>query len=75
MSYENLPFVWTAEVFGTGDAAMDVEHQGLFAAIDALNAERTAESFESLAGLVITHFADEEKSENLSAGHLVSFES
>ena len=33
---------------------------GLFAAIDQLDRERTAASFESLAGLVIKHFEDEE---------------
>lgn len=34
---------------------------GLFTAIDAVEAERTVESFERLAGLVVQHFADEEQ--------------
>lgn len=72
MSYETLPFIWTAEVFGTNNAQMDEEHAGLFTAIDILDSERTVESFESLAGLVIAHFADEEKACGLSAAHLVS---
>ncbi len=42
---------------------------GLFAAIDKLDQERTAASFESLAGLVITHFKDEEAEAELSAAH------
>ncbi len=61
MAYDNLPFQWTKETFGTNNAEMDVEHQGLFTAIDALDKERTTASFEALAGLVIKHFADEEK--------------
>jgi hypothetical protein len=43
---------------------------GLFEAIDRLAAERTAASFESLAGLVIKHFSDEEAL-GLSESHLV----
>ena len=43
---------------------------GLFEAIDLLAAERTAASFESLAGLVIKHFSDEEAL-GLSESHLV----
>jgi hemerythrin len=63
-------FKWTAEVFGTNNAHMDEEHQGLFTAIDALDVARSAESFEALAGLVITHFADEEKEMTLPEEHL-----
>eukprot|EP01039_Chlorochromonas_danica_P009648 gene9648-10667_t len=70
MSFDSLPFVWTAEVFGTNHAQMDEEHAGLFAAIDKLDAERTPAAFESLAGLVITHFADEEAAAPLPPGHL-----
>lgn len=44
---------------------------GLFAAIDALDAQRTTESFEALAGLVIQHFKDEEAECNLSDAHKV----
>lgn len=69
MSFDSLPFVWTAETFGTNNAHMDEEHKGLFAAIDKLDAERTVGAFESLAGLVITHFKDEEAENNLSEGH------
>ena len=43
---------------------------GLFAGIDALAAQKTAASFEALAGLVIKHFADEEKVKALPAAHL-----
>ena len=42
---------------------------GLFAAIDQLDAERTAASFESLAGLVIKHFQDEDDQCSLSDAH------
>lgn len=42
---------------------------GLFAGIDALNAERTLASYEALVGKVLTHFADEEKL-GLSDAHL-----
>jgi len=42
---------------------------GLFVAIDRVAAERTVQSFEDLAGLVIAHFADEEKI-GLPEGHL-----
>ena len=44
-------------------------HVGLFDAIDALDAARTTESFEALAGLVIKHFADEEAECELSDAH------
>jgi hemerythrin len=43
---------------------------GLFTAIDALDAARTTESFEALAGLVIAHFRDEEAEHQLSEEHL-----
>ncbi len=60
MAFDGLDFRWTAEVFGTHNDHMDEEHRGLFTAIDALDRERTAASFEHLAGLVIQHFKDEE---------------
>ncbi len=44
---------------------------GLFTAIDTLAAQKTTAAFESLAGLVIAHFADEEKVKTLPAAHLV----
>ncbi len=59
--YDSLPFVWTADVFGTNDAKMDEEHAGLFTAIDKLDADRNLAAFEALAGLVVQHFEDEEK--------------
>jgi hemerythrin-like metal-binding protein len=64
-----LDFKWTADVFGTGNGHMDEEHVGLFNAIDALAEAKTPESFEAMAGLVIAHFADEEKECNLSDAH------
>ena len=60
MAFDKLDFKWTAEVFGTKESKMDTEHAGLFAAIDKVEAEKTAASFEALAGLVIQHFKDEE---------------
>lgn len=71
MSFDNLEFKWSPAVFGTNVPHMDEEHAGLFAAIDALDAQRTTASFESLAGLVIKHFADEEAECNLSDAHKV----
>lgn len=96
--YDSLPFVWTADVFGTNHAEMDEEHRGelehyswmtwslvntglvayvwtrpptgLFTGIDKLDRERTAASFEELAGLVIKHFQDEEAAASLPEGHL-----
>jgi hypothetical protein len=68
----STPFVWTAEVFGTDNAQMDEEHAGLFTAIDKLDAERSLAAFESLAGLVVQHFQDEEALGSLSDAHKVS---
>lgn len=73
MSFDNLEFKWTAGVFGTNVPHMDDEHAGLFAAIDRLDAERTLEAYESLAGLVIQHFQDEEAECGLSDSHKVSY--
>ena len=73
MSFDNLEFKWTAPVFGTNVPHMDEEHAGLFTAIDRLDAERTLESYESLAGLVIQHFQDEEAECGLSDSHKVSY--
>lgn len=70
-AYDSLPFVWTETNFGTHNAHMDEEHRGLFVAMDKLDQERTLASYESLAGLVIQHFKDEEEL-GLSEGHKVS---
>jgi hypothetical protein len=72
MAFDGLEFKWTAGVFGTNNAHMDDEHAGLFTAIDRLDAERTLEAYESLAGLVIQHFKDEEGECGLDDAHKVS---
>ncbi len=69
MAFDGLEFKWTATVFGTNNPHMDEEHAGLFAAIDHLDAERTLTAYESLAGLVIQHFKDEEEENNLGDEH------
>lgn len=71
MSFDGLPFVWTAEMYGTHNAHMDEEHAGLFTAIDRLDKERSLVAFEDLAGLVVKHFADEEEL-GLSDAHKVN---
>ena len=72
MAFDGLEFKWTAGVFGTNNAHMDDEHAGLFTAIDRLDAERSLEAYEALAGLVIQHFKDEEAECGLSDEHKVS---
>lgn len=69
MAFDGLEFKWTAGVFGTNNAHMDDEHAGLFTAIDRLDAERSLEAYEALAGLVIQHFKDEEAECGLSDEH------
>lgn len=68
-AFDSLPFDWAAGNFATHEAHMDDEHKGLFASIDNLDKNRTVANFESLAGLVIQHFKDEEAL-GLSAAHV-----